>query len=336
MAEQLTDKPPVEQLSADAVSELLAVVDAPKPKKYIRPFADAGERLMDWLVNDENRFMFGLPQVDAMTRGVGRGELCYVIGKPHSGKTQVVLQAINNAGPSAKVLFFTPDEVDVLVLTKLIAINRGINVEDLEHKLKVQDPAAMRMVREVAGTTFKNLFFVDRPLTFEQMSKALREAEDVWGGEATCVVVDFLELLPGSGEYGNVIALSQQLKAWTKNENVSTICLHQNSRSGGERGKAAGMDGMRYGGESEAIYVLEVYRKRDGFDAANPKEYDEWERNQHTVTINVAKNKRPPSKVGEHDFNMNQSTGVILPLAAIPPTTGLTAVPEIEWDEEPF
>lgn len=293
---------------------------------------------MDWLVNDENRFMFGLPQIDAMTRGVGRGELCYVIGKPHSGKTQVCLQAINNAGPDARILFFTPDEVDVLVLTKLIAINRGINVEELETKLKLQDPAAIKMVREVAGTTFRNLFVVDRPLSFDQMTKALREAEEIWGGPATAVFVDFLELLPGSGEYGNVIALSQQLKAWTKTENVSTICLHQNSRSGGERGKAAGMDGMRYGGESEAIYVLEVYRKRDGYDPANPKEYDEWERNRNTVTVNVAKNKRPPSKVGEHDFNMNGATGVILPLSAVPPVTGLTpADPTLPDDEEePF
>jgi len=338
VTETHTEDPPVEQLSAEAVAALLVEVDKPKPRRYVNPFSDAGERLMEWLVNDDNRFMLGLPQVDAMVRGIGRGELCYVIGRPHSGKTQVVLAAIKN-NPDKRVVFFTPDENDVLLLTKLIAMTRGINIIDLERKLKARDEAAMRMVREVASETYRNLVVVDRPLTFQQMTDAMKEAREMLGGEIDMVAGDFLELFPGSGDYEGVVQLSQGFKAWLKHENVAGMILHQNSRSGGDRGKAAGMDGMRYGGESEAIYVLEVYRKRDQFDVTKATELDEYERVRDLVTVNVAKNKRPPSQVGECDFRMDPSTGNIMPLSAVEPATGLnqpSVDDEIPFDEEPF
>ena len=67
-----------------------------RQRRYIQPFANAGQRLQEWLVNDEGRFMLGLREVDAMIRGIGPGELAYVIGRPHSGKTQVVLNALAN------------------------------------------------------------------------------------------------------------------------------------------------------------------------------------------------------------------------------------------------
>ena len=67
------------------------------------------------------------------------------------------------------------------------------------------------------------------------------------------------------------------------------------------------MSGLRYGGETEAIFVVEVYRKREDTDL------DESERAYHenTVTVNVAKNKRPPCRVGEHDLFIDGKTGRI-------------------------
>lgn len=287
---------------------------------------------MEWLVNDAGRFMLGLPEVDAMVRGIGPGELCYVIGRPHSGKTQVVLNAINN-NPDKHVLFFTPDENDVMILTKLIAISEGINVIELEKRLKNRDSDAIATVKKVATDTFQNLLVVDKPLTFQQMTAAKAEAEDSWGAKTDIVVGDFLELFPGGGGNGadGVVQLSQAFKAWLKNEMVAGMILHQSSRSSGERGKASGMDAMRYGGESEAIYVLEVFRRREQYDVSKPAQFAEYERVQDQITVNVAKNKRPPSQTGEHDFHMDPDTGRIRPLHLVLPTTGLT---EARMDEK--
>lgn len=323
-------------LSDDEILDRLQANEKPADEhEFIRPFSEAGDRLIDWMANDDNRFMLGLPKVDAMVRGIGRGELCYVIGRPHSGKTQVVLQSIVN-NPHKKVLFFTPDENDVLLLTKLIAMTRGINVIELEKRLKQHDPEAEKMVHEVASQQFKNLFVIDRPLTFAQMTKAANEARELWGSNGDVVVGDFLELFPGAGGEGaaGVVAVSQMFKSWLKHEDMSGIILHQSSRSSGERGKAGGMDAMRYGGESDAIYVLEVFRERDRYDLSKPDEMDQYDRVKNTVTVNVAKNKRPPSQTGECVFHMDPNTGVIKPLDQVLPTTGLTKQ-EDSYDE-PF
>ena len=41
----------------------------------------AGEDLIDWMANPEDRMMFGLGPLDMVLRGIGPGELCYVTGK---------------------------------------------------------------------------------------------------------------------------------------------------------------------------------------------------------------------------------------------------------------
>jgi hypothetical protein len=67
---------------------------------------------------------------------------------------------------------------------------------------------------------------------------------------------------------------------------------------------------MRYGGETEAIMVLEVYRRRDD------ESLDEVDRRRfaNSVTVSVAKNKRPPSKRGEVDLYIHPENGSIRPL----------------------
>lgn len=270
--------------------------------RYIKPFADAADELIDLCVNTEGRWMFGIPALDAMIRGVSPGDLMYVTGRSHSGKTQVCLQSIAN-NPQARVLFFTPDEVDVMVLTKLVAMVRGIDGETLERKIRAGDPDAIDAVVRTARDDFKNLIVIDEPLTFDQMTVALREAEEWWGGgEAHAVFFDFLELSP-EGE--NVNEKSKRMKLWAKGNQRPTIVLRQNSRSSGNRGQAAGLSGMSYGGENEAIFVLEVYRKLED------DHLEEWQRNEvaNTVTINVAKNKRPPCRKGEVDLFMDPETG---------------------------
>jgi replicative DNA helicase len=278
--------------------------------RYVKPFSDAADGLIEYAQNPEGRFLLGLHDVDVMTRGFGRGELVYVTGRAHSGKTQVVLNGLN-ANPDKRIIFFTPDEVSELVLSKLVSIRHGVDAETLEQKIKDGDEYAINLVRKTATRDFPNLIVIDESLTLAQMHEAVKEAEDWWGGKTDCVVIDFLELIPGDaeGEQG-VVAKSQALKRWGKEINAPVICLHQGKRSAGPRGQAQGMDGMRYGGDTEAIFVLEVFRKRDD------ESLDSWDRDRHanTVTVNVAKNKRPPCKKGERDFFMDPHNGLVRPL----------------------
>lgn len=235
---------------------------------------------------------------------VKRGKSTYYSGQ--SGKTQLVLQSLAN-NPNAKILYFTPDEVSDLVLMKLVGITRGINGEDLERKIKAGDQDAIELVRRVAAHDFKNLVVIDDGLTFEAMTVALKECEDFWDGEADCVIIDYLELLPGDGDYTGVTAKSHGLKRWLKEHKVPVVCMHQASKTGAARGQVVDMDSMRFGGDDAATFVLGVYRKGED------KSLEEYERLAHaeTVTVNVAKNKRPPSKKGEVDLWMDPNCGTV-------------------------
>jgi hypothetical protein len=278
--------------------------------QYVRPFGMAADGLIEATLNDQGRFMFGLHEIDLMTRGIGRSELAYVIGRAHGGKTQVVLNAVRH-DPSKRILWFTPDEVSELILSKLVAMTHGIDAESVEAQIKQRDQRMIDMVKRTAYSDYANLIVIDETLTMGQMSTALQEAEDYWGARADCVVVDFLELIPGDDNSGDgVIGKSQALKRWTKAHDVPVICCHQSAKSLAPRGQSSGMDGMRYGGDTEAIFVFEVYRKRD--DA----QLDEWDVRHHANTISVAvhKNKRPPCKKGEQDYWIEPSTGLIRPL----------------------
>lgn len=274
---------------------------------YVKPLTDAAANYVELTQNPTGRFMLGIPEVDAKTRGFGKGELAYVCGRAHAGKTQVVLNALVH-NPDARILWFTPDEVAELILVKLVALAHGIDAEEIERRVKDKDPYTVDLVQRVAAEEFKNLIVVDSSLTLAQMFDALTEAREMWGQDADVVVVDFLELIPGDGDgTEGVQAKSQGMKRWCKNANVPVICLHQSSRSSAPRGQAAGMSGMRYGGENDAIFVIEVYRKREDESS------DDFERRRHedTVTVNVCKNKRPPCHVGEVDLYLDPLVGRI-------------------------
>jgi len=274
--------------------------------RFIRPLTAAATELIDYLQNPEGRFLLGLKEIDMMTRGFGAGELVYMLGHAHSGKTQIVLNAINN-NRNKRVLYFTPDEPAALVLTKLVALSSGVDAETLERKVKEKDERTVTLVQETASRTFKNLFVVDSGLTIDEMTIAYQEATAAWGGqEPDLIVVDFLELIPSEDDEG-VYRKSQDLKRFAKKAACPVICLHQASRGSGGRGKPMGMFSGRYGGETDAIFVLGVYRRRDDADL------DQFDRDKASdlISVQVIKNKRPPSQTGEHEYFMESKTGLV-------------------------
>ena len=106
--------------------------------RFVRHLNSAVDPLVDALQNTEGRLMWGIRDLDLMMRGVGNGDLCFVTGRAHSGKTQLVMQAIcNNA--HGRFILFTPDEMAELVLMKLAAIMRGLNPEHVEQAIKAGD-----------------------------------------------------------------------------------------------------------------------------------------------------------------------------------------------------
>lgn len=277
---------------------------------FVRPLLGAANDLIDWMSNPDGRLMFGLPDIDAAVRGIARGELAYLTGRAHSGKTQVVLNMIRHQ-PAGRFLYFTPDEVDNLILTKLIALEHGIPADRLEVRMRAGDPRARGFAYHTALERYPNLVIIDQALTFDQMTMALAEAQDWWGAPCEGVMIDYLDLLPGDADYNGTKGKSTRLKQWCKRHRVPVVCIHQPKRGGAQRGRFIGMDDMAQGGETEATFVLGVYRRREDQYAAD----DYLAMHRNTITVAIDKNKRPPCHVGEFDYFMDPFTGAIRPLA---------------------
>lgn len=330
------------------------------PYRLVKPLASAAESLVNFASQPERRALLNLAEIDAQTMGIGPGELSYVTGFSHSGKTQVVLNALH-AQRDRRALVFTADEPASLVLAKLVSLSRGISGRDLIERIQQGDSAARSMVYDVANADYPNLLVVDGSLGYDDMSAGYEEAADFWGAAPQIVVVDYLGLLRGGGDDGDqassIVTNSRRLKAWTMDHDVPVICMHQGTRSGSGRGQAATLaDAAAYGGEAEAIFLLNVRRKKTqilseirelehienvkGKLSGAQEErlmYLRYELPHHdnTVTVQLLKSKRPGSKLTHPDgidYHLDPDTGRIAPLVS--GTTQPVPTPQPTWRQE--
>lgn len=290
-----------------AEQDAVRAVNAKARYKYVRPLTEAADNLIEYLQNTDGRILLGLPEVDLLTRGFGAGELVYIIGFSHAGKTQVFLTMVCN-NRDRRIVLFTMDEPAELVLTKLVCMRTRSNAENLEARVKAGDQEAISRVRRIARDDFRNLIVVDQSMHLDDCTRAVAEATDYWGAPPDLVGMDYLELLRTDDT--EVDRKSQALKGWVVGQPFPVVCLHQGSRGNAGGGQKLTMRSGKYGGEQEAIMLLGVRRQRDLDDI------DEYTRQREadTVEVSIIKNKRPPSRLGEYSYYLDPSCGLILPL----------------------
>ena len=282
---------------------------------YIRPFSATYQGVVDALENPDDRFMFGLFDVDALTRGHGPKELVMIVGFSHAGKTQVVNTALIN-NRKKRVLFFSMDDPAEMILMKLACMTLDVSAEDLENAIRQGDAQAKADLKVAATGEFKNLIVVDDSLGLDAMTTAIEEATEYWGAPPECVIIDYLQSMQGSAttsDDGGIKAKVAAVKRWVKDKPFPTLLVHQNTRSRGAPGEPITILSGAFGGEQEATCIIGVRRKKDWADL------DEWARRKHEarVTLHVVKNKRPPGRLTPKDgidFYMSPDTGLIRPL----------------------
>ena len=303
--------------------------------RHYEPLASAADEFIEWARTKDSRVYLGLPEFDEAMRGLAPGELALVVGFAHGGKTQLTLEVLRH-NRDRRIAYFSPDETRSAVLVKLACMMHDVSAEDLENRIFRGDQSAVKLLRETAHA-YPHLAVYDRGLSLFEMSRALDEAEDAWGGRCELAVFDYLELLP-SDEGGDSMVKSQAnaLKAWGKARNVPLIVLHQASRTKGADGQEMTMTSGGYGGEQQAIFLIGVRRKREELRArikelraklANPSSNhrdvledalheaeDDLRRHANTITFSLLKNKRPPCHlVEESDYTLDMNSGRLTP-----------------------
>ena len=250
------------------------------------------DNLIGFIRNPAERWYLGFPEIDLATRGIGKGEVLMVGGRSHTGKSQMLLNGIVTNlvnDPEAHVVIFSMDEPRELVAMKLFCLLRGRSSPDVEEAIKANDADTIAALRETAKAELSRVAIVDESLGLDNMTATMDETREWWGCDPSFVMIDYLELMPGGeSDATGVTSKAQAVKRWAKTQRVPVGLVHQSGRGSGEKGRPAGIYAGRYGGEQEAIFVLEVYRQKERYDLS------EWEVRYHEnrVNLNLCKNKR--------------------------------------------
>ena len=307
----LTPEEVAHRLSVATDGETVDPSDINKPKTWALT-NQVVDNLVGFIRNPSERWYLGFPEIDLASRGVGKGEVLMVVGRSHTGKSQMLLNSIvvnliND--PATHVVIFSMDEPRELVAMKLFCLLKGRSSTDVEEAIKANDQRTIQELAEASEKELSRVAIIDESLPLSRMEEVMQEIREWFGTNPSFCMIDYLELLPGGdSDATEVTTKAQAVKRWAKTQRVPVGLVHQAGRGSGDKGKAAGLYAGRYGGEQEAIFVIEVYRQRDRYDLSP------WEKKYHTdsINLNLCKNKRT-ARLIDQTYYLDPSSGHIHP-----------------------
>ncbi len=232
----------------------------------------------------------GFIDLDDATLGLQDGALIILAARPAVGKSAFAINIAYNIAEKAKnVAIFSLEMSAEQIVTRLLSSVSGINSlkiqsGNINSKEWLQIETAATMLAE------KNIYFDDQSGTSisEVYAKCRQLAQE---DKLDFVVIDYLQLLSGSGNYGGnrvseVGEISRKLKNLARDLKVPVLALSQLSRGVENRqDKRPNMADLRESGsiEQDADIVMFMYRD----DYYNKEESDK----PGVVEVSLAKNR---------------------------------------------
>ena len=276
------------ELIAEAAREVAQLAGNPRAGG-VKSMKDIGSR---WFDDIQRRYankggLSGLPtpwaKFNAMTGGLGPGELVIVAGRPSMGKSAFAINvATANALSGKRVLFFNLEMTDVSIFNRCVASVMDVPLQWLRHPddehpdSEVLWSRVTEGVRRMRGTT---LAIDDTPgLRREQIiARAKREH---MRQPVDLIVVDHLHLMPLPGKTRETVEIGEitrDLKGLGKELGCPVMLLAQLNRSV-EAGtnKRPTMRHLRESGNIEQDADLIVFLYRDDYYAEQEERASEY------------------------------------------------------------
>ena len=236
--------------------------ERPRQRRSFGWTAKDGVRgIVKYAANPTKRVETGIWPIDSLIGGgVGRGEVCVVIGKSGSGKS-IVGQNILEHNLDIPSVFFSFEMPGTMAVTRSMAIFSNRSHDDVFNMVET-NTLDTDMLKRWADAHAKHYFVTRTGLDLAAMSQTLKEAEELLGERPALVVIDYMELVAavsGAESIEAVTSVAQLLKGWAKEEEVACVVLHQTNKSL-RHGDAPDEDSARYGGFTEADVVIGVWR----------------------------------------------------------------------------
>ena len=211
----------------------------------------------------------GFYDLDAMTQGFQRSDLIIAAGRPSMGKTSFVLNIARNIAAFHKL----PIAVFSLEMSKEQLVYRLLSSEAQVESGRLRAGRISQTEWEPLGNAISvlsqlPLFIDDTPnISVAEMRSKARRLQAEQGGALGLILIDYLQLMEGTGSENRVQELSRvtrSLKGLARELQVPIIALSQLSRGVESRtNKRPMMSDLRESGsiEQDADLVMMLYRE---------------------------------------------------------------------------
>jgi len=202
-----------------------------------------------------------------------KGCLYYIGGRPGVGKTALALHLLKLKDIcNRKTIFISLEMSQDQLIARLLCSVSGIDYANI--KDRSLDEAPIKVVEKIVDAAEKlealNITLVDKGVS--DIASAVSLCKNILDhqGELGMIVIDYLQLMKGSGQNKNQIReqevseISRSLKLLAKDCDCPVVCLTQVNREAEKRqDKRPGLSDLRESGslEQDADAVLMLYRE---------------------------------------------------------------------------
>ncbi|MBV1777206.1 replicative DNA helicase [Burkholderiaceae bacterium DAT-1] len=231
------------------------------------------ERIDELYSRDNNAGITGVPtgfaDLDARTSGLQPGDMIVVAGRPSMGKTAFSVNIAENVAIDAglPVAIFSMEMGGAQLVMRMVGSVGRLD----QHKIKtgkLEDDDWQKLTYAVGKLSEANIFIDETPgLTALELRARARRLAKQFGGQLGLIVIDYIQLMQGSGRDQNRATelgeISRSLKSLAKELKVPVIALSQLSRTVEQRpNKRPMMSDLRESGaiEQDADLIMFLYR----------------------------------------------------------------------------
>ena len=230
---------PMDQVLDEAEQEIFAISQV-KPSIGLTPTAEILTRTFEEIeTRSLGTAVAGIPvnfyDLDAMTQGLQRADLIIVAGRPAMGKTSIVLNMAKNVAQlhNLPACVFSLEISKEQLTYRLLSMEVGIESGRLRTGRLHQDEWPL-LGQGISNLGRLPLFIDDKPnSSVLEMRSLCRRLMAEHGRELGLIVIDYLQLMEGSGSENRVQEISRitrGLKGMARELNVPVIALSQLSR----------------------------------------------------------------------------------------------------------
>jgi replicative DNA helicase len=236
----------------------------------------------------------GYMDLDKMLDGLQRGDLITLAGRPGMGKSALANNIAVNVAKLGKVVgIFNLEMSNEQILQRMVAGETGVSLRNIRRGELSADE--WKLFGEATGRLSNMKIFIDDTpgLRPSQLRARCRRIYAEHGLDL--IVIDYLGLMEGDGNYQNQTALisyiSRQLKLLAKELHTPVLALSQLSRAVEQRAdKHPVLSDLRDSGSIEQDSDAVIFIYRDDY-------YNELSDRPNIVDVDIAKQRNGPTGI---------------------------------------